>query len=322
MNRRQVLERLSKLVALSGASLGLGAFFKARSRRPEARYVSLTPRRQETPEDPRYPDLAVVKNGAPEELVHRAVAALGGMARFVSRGDVVLIKPNVAWDRIPEQAANTNPDVVAAVCRLCFEAGAKNVIVTDVSCNDARRCFQRSGIAEAATREGATVLLPERRHFVRTDLHGEFIGIWPVLRPVLEVDKIINLPIAKHHSLTSVTLGMKNWYGIIGGERHTLHQRIHESIVDLADFVRPNLTILDAYRILKRGGPTGGSLRYVEERQILVAGTDPVAVDAWAAWTFWSIAPEKLRFLTLGKVRGLGEFDLQRVRIAQFDLAS
>ena len=112
---------------------------------------------------------------------------------------------------------------------------------------------------------------------------------WPVFRPFLEADKILNLPIAKHHSLVGATLGMKNWYGILGGERNRLHQQIHQSLVDLASFMLPTLTLLDGYRILLRNGPTGGSLEDVALKQTVIASTDPVALDAWVAKAWWNL---------------------------------
>ena len=115
-------------------------------------------------------------------------------------------------------------------------------------------------------RRGAEVVLPQPRFFKKADLGGEVLGEWPVLEPFLDADRLINVPIAKHHSLTGVTLGMKNWYGLIGGDRNRLHQRIHESLVDLTGFAKPTLTIMDAWRVLMRNGPTGGSEDDVETK--------------------------------------------------------
>ena len=225
-----------------------------------------------------------------------------------------MVKPNIGWDRTPEQAANTNPDVVAEIVRQCSNAGAKRVIVTDVSCNDPRRCFQRSGIAEAARLAGAEVVLPDPAMFKDVDLQGEILRAWPVLDLFLNADKIINVPIAKHHSLTGVTLGMKNWYGMLGGPRHQLHQRIHESLVALADFVRPTLTIVDCYRILARNGPTGGNLQDVILKKTLVAGTDPVALDAYVAKAYWNLEVSSLPYLKMAANRGLGTYEFEKVR--------
>src|SRR3989338_2642453 len=155
----------------------------------------------------------------------------------ISRGDVVVIKPNIGWDRSPEQAANTNPEVVAETVRLCYDAGAKKVVVTDMSCNDPRRCFFRSGIGKSAKNAGADVQLPKDYKFRKMAIKGEVLKVWPVYTVILEADKIINIPIAKHHNHSTLTLGMKNWYGLLGGRRKDLHQNIHMSIADLAAFI-------------------------------------------------------------------------------------
>jgi uncharacterized protein (DUF362 family) len=264
--------------------------------------------------DPKLPEMAVITGDDPAQLTRQAVEELGGIRRFIARGDIVLVKPNIGWDRTPEQAANTNPDVVAEIVRQCSNAGAKRVIVTDVSCNDPRRCFQRSGIAEAARLAGAEVVLPDPAMFKDVDLQGEILRAWPVLDLFLNADKIINVPIAKHHSLTGATLGMKNWYGMLGGPRHQLHQRIHESLVDLADFVRPTLTIVDCYRILARNGPTGGNLQDVILKKTLVAGTDPVALDAYVAKAYWNLEVSSLPYLKMAANRGLGTYEFEKVR--------
>jgi len=194
------------------------------------------------------------------------------------------------------------------------DAGAKRVVVTDVSCNEPRRCFQRSGIAEAAQRAGAEVILPDPTKFREIDLQGEVLRAWPVFEPFLNADKVINVPIAKHHALTGTTLGMKNWYGILGGQRNQLHQRIHESLVDLADFMRPTLTMIDCYRVLLRNGPTGGNLEDVLLKKTIVASTDTVAVDAYVAKAFWNMEVDALPYLKLAAKRGLGIVEFEKLR--------
>jgi uncharacterized protein (DUF362 family) len=232
---------------------------------------------------------------------------------------VVVIKPNIAWDRTPEQAANTNPEIVAEVVRQCWQAGAKRVIVTDVSCNEPRRCFMRSGIQAAARAEGAEVILPDPELFREVDMGGVALKSWPVFTPFLEADKIINLPIAKHHGLVGATLGMKNWYGILGGQRNRLHQQIHQSLVDLASFMLPTFTLMDCYRILLRNGPTGGNLEDVLLKKTVVAGTDPVALDTWVAKAYWNLDPEHLPYLQMAANRGLGtvNFETLPVKVSQ-----
>lgn len=262
------------------------------------------------PPAPGLPDMAIAQSDDPCELVRQALDKLGGIRRFIARGDVVVIKPNASWDRTPEQAANTNPQVVAEAVRLSLDAGAHKVIVADVPINEPNRCFERSGIRQAARQAGAEVVLPGERRFREVDLNGEALRVWPVLEPFLEADKIINIPIAKHHSLTGATLGMKNWYGILGGARHGLHQRIHESLADLAAFMRPTLTLIDAYRVLLRNGPSGGSLADVALRKTLIAGTDPVALDHYVAKAYWNLDRGALRYLELAAARGLGKLDV------------
>lgn len=314
LNRRDALLRLLRIAGAGAGATGVGVWLSKHSFRPEAVVASAARRGHTVPADPNYPQMAVLQGDDPTALVREAVKDLGGMQRFVSRGDVVLVKPNIGWDRTPEQAANTNPDVAAEVVRQCLGAGAKRVVVTDVSCNEPRRCFQRSGIAEAAKQAGAEVILPEPSNFKEVDLQGEVLRAWPVFVPFLNADKIINVPIAKHHALTGATLGMKNWYGMLGGQRNQLHQKIHESLVDLAGFVRPTLTILDCYRVLLRNGPTGGNLEDVLLKKTLLASTDPVAIDAYAARAYWDIDVDALPYLKLAAKRGLGTYEFEKLR--------
>lgn len=313
LGRRDAVLRLA---GISAATAGAGFWLSERSRRPQAPAPIDHHRNFTVPANPRLPEMAIIHGDDPRALVRTALRQLGGVERFIARGDVVVIKPNVSWDRTPEQGANTHPEVLAEVVRWCREAGAGDVIVTDASIDEPRRCFERSGIAAAARAVGAHVILPEERRFREVDLHGTVLGSWPVLDPFLAADKVINLPVAKHHSLTGATLGMKNWYGILGGPRHQLHQRIHESLVDLADFMRPTLTILDAYRVLLRNGPGGGNLADVVAARTLIAGTDPVAVDGFAAKNWWNLEAGQVPYLHLAAARGLGSLDLGNVRIS------
>ncbi|HXY48284.1 MAG TPA: DUF362 domain-containing protein [Terriglobales bacterium] len=314
VSRREALLRLLRLGGVAAGTAGLGFWLSQHRQRPEPVSAMSLKRSHGVAADPELPEMAVIQGEDPQQLVRQAIEELGGIRRFVSRADVVVVKPNIAWDRTPEQAANTNPAVVAEVVRQCWDAGARRVIVTDVSCNDPRRCFARSGIAEAARREGAEVILPDPSRFKDVDLEGTVLRNWLVFEPFLNADKIMNLPIAKHHSLTGTTLGMKNWYGILGGPRHQLHQRIHESLVDLADFVRPTLTLIDCYRVLIRNGPTGGNLADVLFKKTLVAGTDPVALDAYVAKAFWNLDHSALPYLEMAAQRGLGTYGFENIR--------
>lgn len=311
--RRDFLLQFLRPAGVSAGLAGAAWWLKGRGRRPAEPALFAGRPDRTVPRAAGLADMAVVRGAAPRELVRRAFQELGGVHRFVSPGDVVALKPNMAWDRTPAQAANTNPEVVAEVARLCLQAGAARVLVSDVPVNEPRQVFERSGIAEAARREGAEIVLPEPRRFQPVDLGGETLGRWPVLEPFLTATKLINIPIAKHHSLTGVTLGMKNWYGVLGGARSRLHQRIHESLADLAAWFRPTLTMLDACRVLLRNGPSGGSLADIAEKQTVIAGIDPVALDAYAAQAFWGLSLDRLHYLKLAAARGLGRTDFENL---------
>ena len=260
------------------------------------------------------PDLALIQGESPGLITKEAISVLGGMDRFVSRGDKVLVKPNIGWDRTPEQGACTNPEVIKTLVELCFEAGAKQVTVMDNPCNPAQRTYVRSGIAEAAKKAGAKTPFPNEFKLKKLPLNGEWFKDWEVYSDFVEVDKIINVPATKTHSLSRVTLGMKNWLGALGGNRNQLHQNLDYAMLDLARFFKPVLTVLDAYRLLIRNGPQGGRLSDVKIFQTVAAGTDYVAIDALGA-TFLDIPPQELRYLQLSKERGLGENDLEKLKI-------
>ena len=252
-----------------------------------------------------YPALSIARGTTAQPLVRSAVGQLGGMQRFVKKGEKVLIKPNVGWDRQPEQAANTSPEVISEVIKLVREAGAGEILVTDVSINNSVRSFQRSGIAQAAEEAGATVLYPNSSDFLQTDFKGEILKVWPVYRHFLEADRLINVPIVKHHTLSSCTLGMKNLYGVLGGRRNQLHQKIHVSIADLAVAIKPTLTIMDAVRVLRSNGPTGGSLDDVSAGQTVAASADQVALDSFSL-SFLGLKADDVPYLQMGEARGLG----------------
>ncbi len=267
-------------------------------------------------------DLAVVQNGDPAALVHKAVEMMGGISRFVKKGNVVVVKPNIGWDRVPEQAATTNPEVVAEIVRLCLKAGASKVKVFDNTCNQAKRCYVRSKIEQAATEAGADVSYIYEQKFKKVSIpKGKKLKSWPFYRDALEVDVFINVPIAKHHSMSRVTLGLKNIMGVIGDNRGKIHNHFDVKIVDLNTIIKPQLTIVDAVRILMNNGPTGGSLNDVKEMNTIIAGVDPVAVDAYGA-TLFDLKPEELGFLREAHDRGLGTMDLNSLKIGKVSLKS
>ncbi|MCX6566101.1 MAG: DUF362 domain-containing protein [Candidatus Aminicenantes bacterium] len=291
MNRRTFL----KDAAFGGAALGAGAGLFGRMASAAAP-----------------PDLAIIQGDSPAAITRAAVETLGGMGRFVAKGDVVLIKPNIGWDRTPEMAACTNPDVVRTLVELSFTAGAKKVTVMDNTTNQAQRCYARSGIQEAAKAAGADVPFINPRRIKKMNIGGAWLKEWDVIQDFVECDALINVPIAKHHSLCRVTLGMKNWLGAIADPRNRLHQRIDEASADLAAFFKPKLTVLDAYRILVRNGPQGGRPSDTRLLKTSVAGADAAAVEAMGA-TFFDIPPADLPLLQFAVERKLGRIDLEKL---------
>jgi len=258
-----------------------------------------------------YKSSPTAPDGIAEEakrLTRSSIEALGGMGRFVSRGNIVWVKPNIGWDRRPEQAATTNPDVVATVVEMCFQAGAKKVLVSDNPCNEARNTFPRSGIQQAAEKAGAEVFFLDERKFRKMAVNGKVLKEWQIYQDVVEADRLINVAIVKNHNLSKATLGMKNLMGVTGGARNRFHQDIDNTLVDLAVFLKPQLTVLDAIRVLTANGPTGGNLADVKRKDTLVAGVDQVAVDAFGA-TLLGLKPEDIGHIVQGNARGLGKID-------------
>lgn len=262
----------------------------------------------------KFPDLAWIQGESPAQITKEAISSLGGIQRFVSKGDVVIVKPNIGWDRTPKQAACTNPQVVKTLVELSLGAGAKEVKVIDNPCNPAQRTYARSGIAAAAKEAGGKVLFPNPHKLKKMSLNGKWLKEWEVYTDFVEADKIINVPIAKTHSLSRLTMGMKNWLGALGGNRNQLHQKLDQVMIDLAAFFKPCLTVMDGYRILIRNGPQGGRLSDVELFKTVVAGVDYVAVDAAGA-TFFDIQPQDLPYLQIAHQMGVGEINLEKLKI-------
>ncbi|MBM4377311.1 MAG: DUF362 domain-containing protein [Deltaproteobacteria bacterium] len=318
VTRREALQRIGTAATVLGGSAVVGRLAWDRGGFGAVR-SGLEPQTRDFRLDPQHalPELAIATSSTdPAELVRKAVDALGGMKRFVSRGDIVAVKPNIGWDRTPLHAANTNPRVVAEVVRLAYDAGAKLVTVTDASCNEPNRCFQRSGIWKAAYDVGANVLIPAEHRFRTMRLRGELLDEWPVYRPLIDADKVINVPVAKHHNLAKFTAAMKNWYGILGGRRNRLHQSIDLSIADLATFLQPTLTIVDATRVLVRNGPQGGNVADAKDMHTVLASVDQVAADAYAC-SLIGVMREEVGYLKLGEERGLGTTRWETLRRAE-----
>lgn len=298
MTRRESLHTLLKLsgtAALAGAGLLPGL---ARSASQQQRFVVEA--------------VAQSQGLTVPVLTRKTFEAAGGIQRFVSKGDVVVIKPNISWARRPELAATTHPEVLLTVIELCQEAGAKKVRIADNTIHDARRCFAITGAGQVAKQTGADLIYPRSSLMRKMNLRGSRLDVWPVYTPLVEADTLINLPVAKHHSLSRLTLGMKNWIGAVDGSRWSLHQDINQTIVDLARFFKPTVTLIDAVRIMTRNGPSGGSTADVQVKNTLILSNDPVAADAAAAKLF-DRKPEQIGFIRLAQKQGLGTADFQQL---------
>jgi len=265
------------------------------------------------------PDLAVVSGESPKDIVKKAVAALGGMKRFVSKGDVVVIKPNIAWIRKPETAANTNPDVVTGLIEMAFDAGAKEVKVFDRTDRPPKPCYETSGIAEAARKLGARVFLQDELETTRVPLkNGVFLKDSAITKIALECDCFINVPVAKHHGSTILSMALKNLMGV-NEDRKRWHGKLDQAIADFAFHFKPKLTVVDAYRILVRHGPSGGNLADVETPKKCIVGVDQAAVDAYGTTLFpmWAKKPSDISHVAIAGKIGVGEIDLSKLRISE-----
>jgi uncharacterized protein (DUF362 family) len=249
------------------------------------------------------------------KLAEKAIEAMGGLKRFVTKGSVVWIKPNIGWDRRPEQAANTNPEIVATIIRLCFEAGAKTVKVGDNPCNPAPKTYENSGIAAVARKMGAELVYLDRSRFKDTAIQGERVKSIPIYPGIMECDLVINVPIVKHHCLADSTLCMKNYMGVIEN-RKSFHQDIPTCLADITRFMKPQICILDAVRILTAHGPTGGRLEDVALRYTVAAGTDIVALDALGA-EIMDRKPEKIGSIVKAVQVGLGKMDYRSLALRE-----
>jgi uncharacterized protein (DUF362 family) len=249
-------------------------------------------------------------------LLAKAFGKIGGLGKFIKSGDSVLVKPNIAWDRAPEYAANTNPFVVAALVQLALAAGADEVKVFDNPCVDCRRSYDTSGIADAARDAGAKVSYVDTGYAETVKIpNGVGVKSAAIYAEVLKADVIINVPIAKTHSLAGLTLGMKNLMGILVENRGRWHTNIHKKLVDLAQAVTPAVTVIDATRIMTDNGPTGGDLSYVKRLDKLVVTEDVTAADAYVA-TLFGLEPTDLGVVKEAARRSFGTSELERMDVS------
>jgi len=267
------------------------------------------------------PQAVWVSGGEPLPLLQAAMGVFGGIQNFISKGDQVVIKPNIGWDRKPEQAANTNPELVAEVVKMCYEAGAAKVRIFDRTCNNPQRCYANSQIESFAKNYGAEV--EQIRDFKFKDYslpEGELLKEWPIYKDYLEADKIINMPIAKHHSMSRVSLGLKNLMGVMGGNRGSIHNNFTQKINDICAHILPTLTIIDAYRILLRNGPSGGNINDVSVEKTLIMSPCTVSAD-FMALNLFDLKVSEVPHIQEAIQRGLNKFDVDKLDVKKIDLS-
>lgn len=277
--------------------------------------------KKETPAKKGKFDLVAVKGGEPEEMFERGIAALGGMKTFVRPGQTVVVKPNIGWARPPEAAADTHPGLVKRIVEHCFKAGAKTVYVLDHTCDNWKDCYEKSGISEAAQAGGAKVLcgnheqdyrevdVPAGKRLKKTSIHNI----------IMDCDVFINVPVLKNHGGAIMTCAMKNLMGIVWDRRYFHSNDLQQCIADSITVRKPDLNIVDAYRVMKAGGPRGRSLADVAQMKYQLLSTDIVAVDT-AASRILGISSDRIGHLRLGEELKLGTMDIDNLKVERITI--
>ena len=293
MDRRSFIKKAGGLAGLTGAAAYLGLApeewplslkdITGRRSEPQVESFRLTDYRVAPPAGVK--DVVVGRGGTMEQRLAKALDGIGGLTHYIKPGDIVLVKPNVAFDRSPNLGATSNPEIMDRLVRmLLVDCRAQEVRVADNPIESPSDCFVKSGIAGAVDQAGGRIYLPDSNAFRMLNTPGATLieNWWFMHRPLTNVDKVIGIAPVKDHNLCSASMGIKNWYGLLGGRRNQFHQDIHEIVSDLSMMISPTLTILDGSNILMSNGPTGGDPSNVKKGDAVMVATDPVAQDAWA----------------------------------------
>ncbi len=261
-------------------------------------------------------DLVAVRGGEPVAMFNKAMESLGGMGKFVKRGQKVLVKPNIGWDTSPERAANTNPDLVGRIVKSCFEAGASDVYVFDHTCDQWDRCYKNSQIEAAVKANGGTIVPGNNeRNYREVSIPGaKILKTTKVHELLLTTDVFINVPVLKHHGSTTVSLAIKNLMGVVWDRRFYHANDLSQCIADFLAYRKPDLNIIDGYRMMTKNGPRGVSTADVVELKALIAGPDIVAVDAAATMMFGS-KPENIGHIKIANDMGFGTMQIDKLSI-------
>lgn len=303
MKRREFFRKSVGAGVVAGTSIGLGGMNKLWAHSlPQNNY-----------------DLVAIKGGEAELMFDRAIAAMGGMSRFVKKNQTVVVKPNIGWDVVPEKAANTNPALMKRIVEHCYEAGAKQVYVFDHTCDDWTKCYKTSEIENYVKQAGAKVV-PGHTETYYQEVSigaGKRLTTTKVHELILESDVFINVPVLKSHSSAKLTVAMKNLMGVVWDRRFWHSNDLHQCIADYASYQRkPDLNIVDAYNVMMRNGPRGVSIADVANMKSQLISTDMVAIDAAAAKLF-GLEPHTISYIRIADEMNLGTMDLSKLNIGR-----
>lgn len=272
------------------------------------------------------PDLVAVMGGEPEVMFRKAIAELGGMGRYVKKGQKVVVKPNIGWDKTPELAGNTNPKLVTEIIKQCLAAGASEVVVFDHTCDDWKKCYTNSGIEAAAKAAGAKVMPAHEESYYKTVSlpQGLSLKTTKIHNAIIDCDVWINVPILKNHGGAKMTISMKNYMGIVW-DRGFFHQNnLQQCIADVCTYPkRPVLNVVDAYRVMKSNGPRGKSASDVVNPKGMFVSSNIVAVDTAATAFFNQITPMPLSdvgHISGGEKLKLGTTNLDSITVKRIKL--
>ncbi len=300
MDRREFLRKTAKLGAAAGAAAITGDFNKIFAAENENKPI----------------DLAAIRGGGPGEMFKKGIKSMGGMKKYVKKGQTVVVKPNIGWNVPPKHAGNTNPELVSAVVKECLSAGAKKVYVFDHTCDSWRKTYVTSGIKAAAKKAGALVVPGSRRSdYVKVRVPGaKVIPTQLVHKLIVQADVFINVPVLKDHGSSGLTIGMKNLMGVVWERRMWHIKGLDKCIAEFTAYRKPDLTVVDAYRVMMNNGPRGAGGRGVELKKYQVISGDIVAADAAAAKIF-GIDPGKIEHIKFAHNMKLGNRNLKELNI-------
>ncbi|MDX9697381.1 MAG: DUF362 domain-containing protein [Bacteroidales bacterium] len=304
MKRRDFIRKSVGAGIFAGTALSFGGFgkiFASTVNNPEIPY-----------------DLVAVRDGEPDLMLDKALEALGGIQKFVKKGQTVVIKPNIGWDVEPEKAANTNPILIKRLVTHCITAGAKEVYVFDNTCDNWTACYKNSGIEKAAKDAGAKVAPGHSESYYQqvSVPGGKNLKDAKVHELILSSDVFINVPVLKSHGSAKVTITMKNLMGIVWDRRFWHRNNLNQCIADFATYRKPDLNIVDAYNVMTKNGPRGVSKADVVTMKYLIASTDMVAADA-AATKIFGMEPSQVNYIQLANDMGVGQMDLSKLNIGR-----